>query len=319
MGRQNSVALHDVPAPAKINLFLHVTGRRPDGYHLLETAFRFIDLCDVLSFDLRRDGVIEREGAPLPGLAQEDDLVVRAARALQRATGTSLGAQIRYEKVIPSGGGLGGGSSDAATTLIALNRLWNTGLDRQQLMRLALPLGVDVPVFIYGQAAFATGIGDAFQPLSLPERAYLIVQPPQSVPTREIFSSPDLTRDSKSIKITVFTDWQQENAADGGAHGHLGVVPSYFGRNDLEPVVFASYPRVAAAHKWLSGLGLNARMSGSGSCLFVEFVTFDQAAMQHRKIIGKIASRENDDAAVAKNAWVCHGLSDHPLRYWISS
>ncbi|NYT80561.1 4-(cytidine 5'-diphospho)-2-C-methyl-D-erythritol kinase [Alcaligenaceae bacterium] len=309
------MALHDVPAPAKINLFLHVTGRRPDGYHLLETAFRFIDLCDVLSFDLRRDGAIEREGEHLPGLAAEDDLVVRAARALQRATGASLGAQIRYEKIIPSGGGLGGGSSDAATTLIALNRLWNTGLDRRQLMQLALPLGADVPVFIYGQAAFATGIGETFQPLSLPERAYLVVQPPQSVPTGEVFSSPNLTRDSESVRITVFTDWQKENAPTCTASGCTG----YFGRNDLEPVVFASYPRVAAAHEWLAGLGLNARMSGSGACLFVEFVTFEQAAMQHRKIIGKIASRENDDAAVAKNAWVCHGLPDHPLRYWISS
>src|SRR5690606_6719674 len=174
--------LYDVPAPAKINLFLHVTGRRDDGYHLLETVFRFVDLCDTLSFDVRSDGLIVRDGPALPGLAAEDDLVVRAARALQQATGTRLGAQIAYTKNIPSGGGLGGGSSDAATTLIALNRLWNTGLNRDALMALARPLGADVPVFIFGTSAFAEGTGDILTGLSLPERAYLIVRPHGAVP-----------------------------------------------------------------------------------------------------------------------------------------
>lgn len=308
------MALYDVPAPAKINLFLHVTGRRDDGYHLLQTAFRFIDLCDTLSFDLRRDGHILREGEGMVGLAHDDDLVVRAARALQQATGTSLGAQIRYSKVIPSGGGLGGGSSDAATTLIALNRLWQTGLSRQDLMKLALPLGADVPVFLYGRAAFAEGVGEVLSPLELPERAYLVVQPPQSVPTAGVFSSPDLTRNSPSVKISVFADWQKINAPDNGFFEN-----GFFGRNDLEPVVFAKYPRVGAAHRWLGQQGLSARMSGSGSCFFTEFVTLEQAVMCRQQIIGKISCRESGDAAVVQNAWACSGFMDHPLRDWISS
>ncbi len=308
------MALYDVPAPAKINLFLHVTGRRDDGYHLLQTAFRFIDLCDTLSFDLRRDGHILREGKGMAGLAHDDDLVVRAARALQQATGTSLGAQIRYSKVIPSGGGLGGGSSDAATTLIALNRLWQTGLSRQDLMKLALPLGADVPVFLYGRAAFAEGVGEVLSPLELPERAYLVVQPPQSVPTAGVFSSPDLTRNSPSVKISVFADWQKINAPDNGFFEN-----GFFGRNDLEPVVFAKYPRVGAAHRWLGQQGLSARMSGSGSCFFTEFVTLEQAVVCRQQIIGKISCRESGDAAVVQNAWACSGFMDHPLRDWISS
>ncbi|TEA77525.1 4-(cytidine 5'-diphospho)-2-C-methyl-D-erythritol kinase [Allopusillimonas ginsengisoli] len=304
------MALYDVPAPAKINLFLHVTGRRADGYHLLETAFRFVGLYDTLSFDARPDGVIEREGSTLPGLAADDDLVIRAARALQKATGIRQGAQIRYTKQIPSGGGLGGGSSDAATTLIALNRLWGTGLDRKALMALALTLGADVPVFIYGRPAFASGIGEVFQPLDLPDRAYVVVQPPQSVATPGIFSSPDLTRNSDCVKITVFTEWQKTNAPENGFQGG-----GFFGRNDLEPVVYAQYPKVAAAAKWLEQEGVSARMSGSGACLFVEFVTQSQANMFGQRILGKIKHVHNS-ATVFQNAWACPGLLDHPLRYW---
>jgi len=304
------MALYDVPAPAKINLFLHVTGRRPDGYHLLETVFRFIGLYDTLSFDLRADGGIGREGDTLPGLLEADDLVVRAARALQQATGTRQGAQIRYTKRIPSGAGLGGGSSDAATTLIALNRLWNTGLEREALMRLALPLGADVPVFIYGKPAFARGIGEILEPVSLPERAYVVVQPPQSIPTASIFSSPHLTRDSDCITIAVFTEWQTKNASESSNSGG-----DFFGRNDLEPVVFTQYPAVSAAARWLGQQGASVRMSGSGSCLFAEFVTQDQAEMFRGKILGKI-SRESGGAEIIQNAWACPGLTDHPLRSW---
>lgn len=308
------VALYDVPAPAKINLFLHVTGRRADGYHTLQTAFRFIDLCDSLSFETRRDGAIVREGESMAGLACEDDLVVRAARALQQVTGTTLGAQIRYQKAIPAGGGLGGGSSDAATTLIALNRLWQTGLDRDALMRLALPLGADVPVFIYGRPAFASGIGEVFKPMELPpERSYLVVQPQQSVPTVGVFSSPDLTRNSPCVKMSVFADWQRFNAPDNGFFKN-----GLFGRNDLEPVVFANYPRVAQAAQWLGQQGLSARMSGSGACFFVEFVTIGEAVMCQRQIIGKIPRRESGNAVI-QETWACSGLIDHPLRYWISS
>lgn len=300
------MALYDVPAPAKINLFLHVTGRRPDGYHLLQTAFRFIDLSDTLDFDIRRDGRIERDADAAPGLNPEDDLVIKAAKALQRATGSPLGAHIAYRKRIPAGGGLGGGSSDAATTLIALNRLWNTGLSRQELMALALPLGADVPVFIFGQPAFAQGVGEELFPLDLPaDRAYLVVQPPQHVPTAEVFASPDLTRDSPYVKMSVFADWQTINA------------PGFFGRNDLEPVVFAKYPRVAATHGWLMQQGLHARMSGSGACLFVEFVTMKEASLRRQQIIGKMST--DKDAAVVQGIWACPGLIDHPLRHWIRS
>ncbi|HUG58098.1 MAG TPA: 4-(cytidine 5'-diphospho)-2-C-methyl-D-erythritol kinase [Candidimonas sp.] len=308
------MALYDVPAPAKINLFLHVTGRRADGYHLLQTAFRFIDLCDTLHFDKRTDGLIVREGEYMAGLAEEDDLVIRAAKALQQASGTKLGAQIRYQKVIPSGGGLGGGSSDAASTLIALNRLWETNFTRAELMRLGLSLGADVPVFIYGQPAFAEGIGEQLSPLSLPERSYLIVQPMQNVPTAGIFSSPDLTRDSSCITMAVFTDWQTINAPNNGF-----LTTGFFGRNDLEPVVFANYPRVHEAAVWLGKQGLTARMTGSGACFFVEFVTLKQAALHQHEIIGKMLNRENGDVTVVQNAWACSGLIDHPLRHWISS
>src|SRR5690625_1989749 len=169
-------ALFDVPAPAKINLFLHVVGRRDDGYHLLQTAYRFIGLYDYLDFERRADGVIGREQG-LDQLDADDDLVVRAARLLQRVTGTRDGVQISYRKTIPAGGGLGGGSSNAATTLIALNRLWGTGLSRQDLQALGASLGADVPVFIYGDAAFAQGIGDDLQPLALPDASYLVIQP----------------------------------------------------------------------------------------------------------------------------------------------
>lgn len=308
------MALYDVPAPAKINLFLHVTGRRPDGYHLLQTAFRFVGLYDTLNFDRRADGEIVREGDPMKNLPAQDDLVVRAARALQQATGTRQGVQISYAKGIPSGAGLGGGSSDAATTLIALNRLWNTGLDRGELMRLGLGLGADVPVFIYGRPAFAEGIGDIFTPLDLPDRAYLIVQPMQSVGTAGVFSSPDLTRNSPWVKMSVFTDWQRNNAPQNGL-----IQAGLFGRNDLEPVVYARYPRVGQTAKWLAQQGLTARMTGSGACLFVEFENLQQAALRQQEIIGKMSDRKCGKTAEVQDTWACPGLIDHPLRHWTSS
>ncbi|NYT64176.1 4-(cytidine 5'-diphospho)-2-C-methyl-D-erythritol kinase [Alcaligenaceae bacterium] len=308
------MVLYDVPAPAKINLFLHVIGRRGDGYHLLQTAFRFIDLCDSLDFETRNDGLIVREGEHLAGLAEQDDLVVRAALALQKSTGVTQGAQIRYKKNIPSGGGLGGGSSDAASTLIALNRLWGTGLTRSELMQLGLSLGADVPVFVYGQPAFAEGVGEVLTPLSLSERAYLVVQPAQSVSTAGVFSSPDLTRDSPSVTMSVFTDWQTINAADKG----LESIP-LFGRNDLESVVFAKYPCVSEVAVWLERQGYNARMTGSGACFFVEFSTLEQAAVHQQQIICKMLDRESENAATVQKTWACSGLFDHPLRHWISS
>ncbi|UHL64148.1 4-(cytidine 5'-diphospho)-2-C-methyl-D-erythritol kinase [Paralcaligenes sp. KSB-10] len=321
------MTLYDVPAPAKLNLFLHVVGRRDDGYHLLQTAFRFIDLCDVLHYEKRSDGRIVCEG-PNPDLAHEDDLVVRAARALQRATGTPYGAQISYRKNIPSGAGLGGGSSDAATTLLALNRLWQTGLNRRELMALALPLGADVPVFIFGQPAFAEGIGEILSPLTLPERAYVVIQPRQQVPTAGVFSAPELTRNSPSVRITVFADWQKVEAKKEGLlaacvfdEKTAGAVRNtgYFGRNDLEPVVCSRYPRVREAALRLGQLGIDARMTGSGACFFVEFVTLEQARLCQQEIVVKIPCSNSGKEAVIENTWACPGLLDHPLRYWVHS
>lgn len=308
------MALYDVPAPAKINLFLHVVGRRPDGYHLLQTAFRFVGLYDFLDFDVRTDGQIHREGQGADDVAVKDDLVVRAALALQRATGVSLGAQIRYRKNIPSGGGMGGGSSNAATTLIALNKLWQTDLNRNELMRLAAGLGADVPVFVYGQPAFAEGIGDELQALVLADRAYLVVQPTQAVPTASVFSDPDLTRDTACVKMSVFTDRQTNNAPNNCGH-----FQQLFGRNDLDTVVFAKYPKVQAAAVWLQKQGLYVRMTGSGSCLFAEFATLTQAVKYKQQIFGKIAFRKSGNAAVIKEAWACPGLINHPLYDWIRS
>ena len=308
--------LTDVPAPAKLNLFLHVTGRRSDGYHLLQTAFRFIDLCDTLDFERTDDGGITCDN-PIADLRAEDDLIFKAATALRQATGVKWGARISCVKRIPAGGGLGGGSSNAATTLIALNRLWETGLNRRQLMELALPLGADVPVFIFGQPAFAEGVGEILTPLDLPERDYLVVRPAQHVSTAHIFTDPSLTRDSKPIRISVFADWlleQQQRRQVRQLTEQVGP-EHFFGRNDLEAVVRARYPTVEKAFVFLAGHEVPARMTGSGACLFAEFVTQEQARLKQQKIIGKIPNCGNT-VPVIDATWVCHGYIDHPLRYW---
>lgn len=301
--------LHDVPAPAKLNLFLHVVGRRADGYHLLQTAIRFVDLCDRLHFERTGDGRVVREGAGLPGLAHDQDLVVRAARSLQRACGVRDGVRVRYDKHIPAGAGLGGGSSDAASTLIALNRLWGTGLARADLLRLALTLGADVPVFVFGRNAFAQGVGERLAALELPARAYWIVHPDVYVATGEIFDDPDLTSDTESVRIGDFTDW-----------------PSWrepFGHNDLEPIVLRRHPgvaRIARAMGATESSGPQAcagatavRMTGSGSCLFREFPDLAQARLHSDRIISKICSLPG---RAAHHSWVCQGLAGHPLRDW---
>ena len=234
------------PAPAKLNLFLHVTGRRADGYHELQTLFQLIDLCDTITISLRGDGLIERSAGPA-GVAPEADLTLRAALALKQATGTRQGADLRVHKRIPQGAGLGGGSSDAATTLLALNELWGCRLSLQDLASLALPLGADVPVFIQGSSAWAEGIGERLTPVSLPEAWYVIIYPGVGVSTREVFQSPELTRNSALITIRAFFQ-------SGG-------------RNDCEPVVRARSPEVAAAIDWLAREG-SARLTGTGSCVF---------------------------------------------------
>jgi 4-diphosphocytidyl-2-C-methyl-D-erythritol kinase len=234
------------PAPAKLNLFLHVTGRRADGYHELQTLFQLIDLCDTVTISVREDGQIER---PLgsPGVPVEADLTVRAARALQSATGTRLGVSLKVHKRIPLGAGLGGGSSDAATTLLALNELWSCGLSMSELASLARPLGADVPVFVQGSSAWAEGVGERLTPVALPAKWYVLVYPGVAVSTREVFQSPELTRNSPLITIRAFFE-------SGG-------------RNDCEPVVRSRAPQVAQALEWLTRLA-PARLTGTGSCVF---------------------------------------------------
>jgi 4-diphosphocytidyl-2-C-methyl-D-erythritol kinase len=234
------------PAPAKLNLFLHIVGRRPNGYHELQTVFQLIDLCDTVSVVVREDGLIERPVGPA-GVAPEEDLVVRAARALQNRTGTGLGATLRVFKKIPQGGGLGGGSSDAATTLLALNRLWGCGLGLDELVALGLPLGADVPVFVRGSSAWAEGVGETLTPVELPDRWFVVIHPGVGVATRDVFQAPELTRNSPVITIRAFFE-------SGG-------------RNDCEPVVRARYDEVAEALDWLSRYA-PARLTGTGSCIF---------------------------------------------------
>lgn len=311
------MALYNVPAPAKINLFLHVTGRREDGYHFLQTAFRFVDLNDYLSFVPRSDGQIHRTHSTLSDVEPEQDLVIKAARALQQATGTRQGVDISCIKNIPSGAGMGGGSSDAATTLIALNRLWNLGLSRQALMDIGLPLGADVPVFVFGQAAFAQGIGEQLQAIQMPPRDYLIIRPPQFISTGKIFSSECLTRDEKPITMMFFTDWQVKfwQAKDDNP---------YFGRNNLESVAFSLYPDLKNLKQGLQNLKLNARMTGSGSCLFVECRDKQSAKIgqveidrNSSKIDFSGSAETSGGKLLVEQTWVCSGLQDHPLRYWI--
>ena len=307
--------LYDLAAPAKLNLFLHVIGRRPDGYHQLQTVFRLIDLCDLLDIDTRSDGQIVRE-TDMVGVTHDDDLVVRAAKALQQHTGTKLGAQMRVRKRIPSGAGLGGGSSDAATVLIALNRLWQTRLTRQALMQLGLGLGADVPFFIFGRSAFAEGIGEKLTALDLPQQAYLVVQPAQHVPTQGIFQDPDLTRNTDPVKIMDFS-------------GRQIVTSLGFGRNDLQPVVLKRYSVVRQALDWLdkaelSANGFKARMTGSGACLFLNFPDATLAESARQRLLAKISTDFSDTAMAdtpspIQSVFVCNGLDVHPLQDWVDS
>ncbi|GGX42133.1 4-(cytidine 5'-diphospho)-2-C-methyl-D-erythritol kinase [Undibacterium squillarum] len=244
-----TLSLTRCPAPAKLNLFLHVNGRRPDGYHILQSVFQLIDRCDYLDAEVTNDGLIRRSN-DIPGVPEDSDLIIRAARLLQQHTGCERGALLTLHKSLPMGGGLGGGSSDAATTLMALNHLWNTGLNQQQLMQLGLQLGADVPFFLFGQNAFAEGIGEELQPVETPECWYVVVEPGVHVPTPAIFGAPQLTRDTKPVKITDFP-------ADEFVKW----------KNDLQSVACLLYPEVDKAIQWLSQFG-SAKMTGSGACVF---------------------------------------------------
>ena len=271
------------PAPGKLNLFLHVLGRRPDGYHELQTAFQFVDLCDSLRFYARPFGVLERLDA-VPGVAPTDDLTVRAARLLAdlaRARGRVVpGVAIGIQKRLPIGGGVGGGSSDAATVLVALNELWGLGLPVEDLADLGVRLGADVPVFVLGRAAFAEGVGERLMPVDFPESTFLLLKPRVAISTAEIFKAPELTRDSP---VTTIGGFLQAG-----------------GRNDCEPVVRARYPEVAAALDWLQAFG-PARLTGTGSCVFASLP--DEAAAH--TVLSQVPREWQ--------AWATRGLNHSPL------
>ena len=281
-------SLYDVPAPAKLNLFLHITGRRPDGYHLLESVFMLIDWHDVLHFELSPSSQISREdlnGVHLP----PDDLITRAARALQQATGCTQGVHIGIQKNLPAQAGMGGGSSDAASTLLALNRLWNLKLSRQELQKIGLTLGADVPFFLCGRSAWVSGIGEIIEPLdgrnALPKQQFIVIKPEQGLETGQIFTSDLLKRDTKPAIVADF------------AAEHYG-----FGRNDLQPVAEGLQPEVMKVRNWLESFKLHARMTGSGSAVFAPMT-------------------QTIDLNSAPNTWqikICKNLESHPLLSWVS-
>lgn len=282
-------AIYDVPAPAKLNLFLHITGRRPDGYHLIESVFMLIDWCDTLHFELRRDGLVTRADIQASATEQlpAEDLCVRAAKALRRASGTTLGAHISLDKRIPSQAGMGGGSSDAASCLIALQRLWGIQLPHHQLMAIALSLGADVPFFLSGGNAWVQGVGEQITPVHVPTADFLVVKPPLGLSTPAIFASHKLKRDTETATIKSFA-----------AHDKLGIFG--FGRNDLQPVAQEFCSQIGQSLDWLSGLQLKGRMTGSGSAVF--------AYLPHEV-----------DYSGHTNGWnvrKCSNLQIHPLANW---
>ena len=276
------------PAPAKLNLFLHVIGRCQDGYHELQTLFQLIDLCDSIGLRIRQDGVIQRLAGP-SDVPAEKDLAIRAARALQAHTGVGLGADVQVRKSIPAGGGLGGGSSDAATVLLALDRLWGTGLPSDVLAQIGLRLGADVPLFVGGASAWGEGRGERLQPMSLTARWFLIVHPGCAISTAEIFQAPELTRNSPLITIRAFAAGQTTS-------------------NVCEPVARNRYPEVGAALDWLeahigaSDTGRQARMTGTGACVFASFERAEDAE--------RVAARVPD----RWSSFVARGLDRSPLQ-----
>ncbi len=281
-------SLYDISAPAKLNLFLHITGRRADGYHLLQSVFMLIDWCDTLHFQVRKDGLITRED--LTWALPENDLVMRAARALQSYSRCPLGAHIGVAKSIPAQAGMGGGSSDAASTLLALNRLWKLNLPIETLAQLGLALGADVPFFLGGQHAWVEGIGERITPLQLPHAQFVVAKPDAGLETRLIFSDPELKRDSETAIISGFAANAYRNVFE-------------YGRNDLQAVAQKLCPGVNQALAWLQSQGLNGRMTGSGSAIFAQLS--DGISLE--------------SAPNALQVRVCSNLDVHPLEGWATS
>jgi 4-diphosphocytidyl-2-C-methyl-D-erythritol kinase len=283
-------AIYDVPAPAKLNLFLHITGRRDDGYHLMQSVFMLIDWCDTLHFELRQDGGISRSDIAANGPSEtlpEADLCVRAAKALQRATACSLGVHITLEKRIPSQAGMGGGSSDAASCLLALQRLWGVALPRAELMALALKLGADVPFFLSGGHAWVEGIGELITPIKLPPARFLVIKPEAGLATQDIFNSPSLKRDSETATLHSFATKSESQIYE-------------FGRNDLQPVAQGLCPQIDESLDFLTAKQLKGRMTGSGSAVFAKIAT-------------------NLVTPVLESTWktkICSNLEKHPLAAW---
>ena len=277
-------SFHNVLAPAKLNLFLHITGRRADGYHLLQSVFMLIDWCDTLHFDVKLDGTIQRIdlNTPLPA----DDLIVRAARALQSASGTTLGAEIRIDKQIPAQAGMGGGSSDAASTLLALNKLWGLNWPVSKLLPLGLALGADVPFFLHGHNAWVEGIGEKISPVLVPPSRFVVIKPNAGIETARIFGSPALERATKTATIFDFA-----------------AQPYDFGRNDLQPVAQALCPEIEMALQWLQSFGLKPRMTGSGSAVFAQLP-------EHTVV---------DTPPHNWQVQICRNMVSHPLREWMDS
>jgi 4-diphosphocytidyl-2-C-methyl-D-erythritol kinase len=285
-------AFHDLPAPAKLNLFLHVTGRRADGYHLLQSVFILVDWADTLHVERRDDGLLRRHdlGPALPA----DDLSLRAARALQQATGCTYGADISVMKSVPWGAGMGGGSSDAATVLLALNRLWNLGLPRARLLELAAPLGADVPFFVGGDNAFVEGVGERLTPIEWAPRRYAVVKPAESLGTAGIFSHPDLARDTEPATLAgsvALLNARQERGNKA------------FGHNDLQPVAQALCPSIAQVAQWLEARFGNSRMTGSGSAVFAT-------------VGAEGGSWPEGELPQGWSGRMCRSLAHHPLRAW---
>jgi 4-diphosphocytidyl-2-C-methyl-D-erythritol kinase len=268
------------PAPGKLNLFLHVLGRREDGYHELQTAFRLVDRADRVGVAVRNDGEIR-----FSGIFEEENLCLKAARALKTRSGAKHGCDLVLEKRLPVGGGMGGGSSDAATVLLVLDKLWRLGMRRAELMEVGRGIGADVPFFLFGANALGEGIGERLTALDLPPAWYLVLVPQVSVSTKEIFSDASLTRDTKRLKIPPFF--------------------SGLGHNDLQPVVSARYPEVAASLAWLQDRVPQARMTGSGACVFADFDSEAQARQVHAQVPGELSG------------FVTRGLERHPLHDWI--